>query len=561
MSNEAMKNQIQPDRFVCILLSNLSSSDPSLMILSSNWILTLIDLLPEISDIIIDENGLKVLEEKGKAFEYIDVAEDCIKILDKIAVNCPMEVWKTGCVSHFLGFIDFFDKSVQGIIMDLVKKWANEFYSLSQYNDEIKQWFTIIINKCATLNLSNGDMLLKNLDCITLLLSRLNDWKFNKFSLDSDDDGDLNTRSLRANQKLRNYLQSRKNKESDSPTQKIQEIYDELYWDQSCIVNFMAMLKECSVQSNQEKDSKKVQSLLFKILNLCCSSSTKICATVLKNGFIDIILTWMKINHVETIKDDEVEDLEEFKISSGGAATTSFHMARKNSNAKITDLTNSQESVNQREIMNLLSTILSIKIHKEQDLTKAESECKNILTDKALQLQLGKLGSNFMTNFAGLQNWSSLSACNDSAILKKHKVLEIMNKIIALLNPKILAASLDPSTISRQLKLFLMNSCGYNTNSMSLSNFHRSGSLEEKYILTTLKVINTLLVKSSRENIDFCIPMIREGVLEVTQEMQALCKDEKKELPSMEYIKHQISNFQTVGEDSDIEEEKEVSFH
>jgi hypothetical protein len=166
----------------------------------------------------------------------------------------------------------------------------------------------------------------------------------------------------------------------------------------------MAMLKECSVQSNQEKDSKKVQSLLFKILNLCCSSSTKICATVLKNGFIDIILTWMKINHVETIKDDEVEDLEEFKISSGGAATTSFHMARKNSNAKITDLTNSQESVNQREIMNLLSTILSIKIHKEQDLTEAESECKNILTDKALQLQLGKLGSNFMTNFAGLQN-------------------------------------------------------------------------------------------------------------------------------------------------------------
>ena len=125
---------------------------------------------------------------------------------------------------------------------------------------------------------------------------------------------------------------------------------------------------------------------------------------MLQNGFIDIILTWMKINHIETDKDEEEEDLEEFKISSGGAATTSFHMARKNSNAKITDLTNSQESVNQREIMNLLSTILSIKIDKQQNLTEAETECKKILTDKALQSQLGRLGSNFMTNFADLQS-------------------------------------------------------------------------------------------------------------------------------------------------------------
>lgn len=166
----------------------------------------------------------------------------------------------------------------------------------------------------------------------------------------------------------------------------------------------MKMLKECSVQTSQDKNNKKIQSFLFKILNLCCSSSNKICATVLKNGFIDIILTWMKVNHIDTAENEEADDLEEFKISSGGAATTSFHMARKNSNAKITDLTNSQESVNQREIMNLISTILSIKIDKQQDLTEAESECKMILTNKALQLQLGKLGSNFMTNFADLQS-------------------------------------------------------------------------------------------------------------------------------------------------------------
>lgn len=207
--------------------------------------------------------------------------------------------------------------------------------------------------------------------------------------------------------------------------------------------------------------------------------------------------------------------------------------------------------------MNLISTILSIKIDKQQNLTEAENECKMILTNKDLQSQLGKLGSNFMTNFADLQSCGSLSACNDSTIMKKHKVLEIMNKIIALLDPEILAISLDPCTISRQLKQFLMNSWGYNANSMILGNLHRSGSLEEKYILTTLKVIHTLLVKSDKENIDFWVPMIREGVLDIIKEMQVLSKDEKKELPSMEYIKHQIYNFTSVLDDSDNEEEKE----
>lgn len=74
---------------------------------------------------------------------------------------------------------------------------------------------------------------------------------------------------------------------------------------------------------------------------------------------------------------NEVSDHEEFKIGSGGAATTSFHMTRKNSNAKITDLTNSEDTSNQREIMNLLHTLLSINIEKEdKDLSPDELECK-----------------------------------------------------------------------------------------------------------------------------------------------------------------------------------------
>lgn len=77
MSNESMKNMIKPDRFVKPLLTQLQIGlEPSVMILASTCLLTLTDLLPEIAEVIIDEGGLNILEEKGKNFEYIDVAED-----------------------------------------------------------------------------------------------------------------------------------------------------------------------------------------------------------------------------------------------------------------------------------------------------------------------------------------------------------------------------------------------------------------------------------------------------------------------------------------------------
>lgn len=140
MSNESMKNMIKPERFVKPLLNQLQIGiEPSLMILASTCLLTLTDLLPEISEVIIDEGGLNILEEKGKNFEYIDVAEDCVKLLDKIAEHCPSEVWQTGCTLHFLNFIDFFDQSVQNIIMNLVKKGFGEFYSINQWNQELKE--------------------------------------------------------------------------------------------------------------------------------------------------------------------------------------------------------------------------------------------------------------------------------------------------------------------------------------------------------------------------------------------------------------------------------------
>lgn len=63
--------------------------------------------------------------------------------------------------------------------------------------------------------------------------------------------------------------------------------------------------------------------LLFKILNLCCNGSKQVCATVLKNGFINVIVRWMTRKDKNSLEDldkafhndsSDASDLEEFKI-------------------------------------------------------------------------------------------------------------------------------------------------------------------------------------------------------------------------------------------------------
>ena len=115
--------------------------------------------------------------------------------------------------------------------------------------------------------------------------------------------------------------------------------------------------------------------LAFKILNMCCTKSSRISAIVLGSGALNILSKWIpnkkkndlteldKAFHSEL---SDASDLEEFKIGSGGAATTSFHMQRKNSNVRMSDLAGSEDSVHQKEILNLLHTLLSVVPHSNK---------------------------------------------------------------------------------------------------------------------------------------------------------------------------------------------------
>jgi len=89
-----------------------------------------------------------------------------------------------------------------------------------------------------------------------------------------------------------------------------------------------------------------------------------------------------------------------WNIGSGGAATTSYHMARKNSNAKIVDLTNPEETDSQREIFNLLYILLSIDLKNEGEQSQDVIEWKNVLMDKTVQMHLGRLWAIYCIKFS-----------------------------------------------------------------------------------------------------------------------------------------------------------------
>lgn len=104
----------------------------------------MLDLFPDSAEVIIDFDGLNVLESKSQSINYIDVAEDCIKLLNKLAEQCPNEVMGSECAMNFINFIDFFDKNVQGTIMNMIR----HFFGVGVWNKNIKKFSEVVVNKC-----------------------------------------------------------------------------------------------------------------------------------------------------------------------------------------------------------------------------------------------------------------------------------------------------------------------------------------------------------------------------------------------------------------------------
>lgn len=69
----------------------------------------------------MDNNGVKVLCNMMNDFDFIDVAENALKALEKISMEYPDYIMETGCLPQLMNMIDFFVSNVQRNIMKIIR--------------------------------------------------------------------------------------------------------------------------------------------------------------------------------------------------------------------------------------------------------------------------------------------------------------------------------------------------------------------------------------------------------------------------------------------------------
>ena len=114
MATEDVLIAIRPDEFVPGILSCLAKEyNVELMLLAARALTYLIDAIPPTSGIVCSAGGIPTLCDKLRNIVDIDVAEQALTALEKIAVENPLAVLGNDGLPALLGFIDFFSLSTQ----------------------------------------------------------------------------------------------------------------------------------------------------------------------------------------------------------------------------------------------------------------------------------------------------------------------------------------------------------------------------------------------------------------------------------------------------------------
>jgi hypothetical protein len=101
---------------VTVFFAILSADDASLdemnastkQLLCCRCLYSLVDILPNTSRYVFSSGGLPILCSKLISIQYIDVAEQCISIFQRLAEYGPIQVLKAGSLQPVLMFLDFF---------------------------------------------------------------------------------------------------------------------------------------------------------------------------------------------------------------------------------------------------------------------------------------------------------------------------------------------------------------------------------------------------------------------------------------------------------------------
>ena len=84
---------------------------------SASALSNILEIAPNLSEVIVKNGGVNVLCDKMQNFEFIDIAENAIKTLEKISHNNSYAILHAGGLPILIKLIDFFVISVQVIFL------------------------------------------------------------------------------------------------------------------------------------------------------------------------------------------------------------------------------------------------------------------------------------------------------------------------------------------------------------------------------------------------------------------------------------------------------------
>jgi hypothetical protein len=113
-ANEEALRGLDVPKFVAALLALLAyEHNGEIMLLGVRALCGLMEALPQSCASIIAAQGVEQLCAKLLMITYVDVAEECIRAIHRLAMEAPGPVLREGAMAAVLAYLDFFSVSVQ----------------------------------------------------------------------------------------------------------------------------------------------------------------------------------------------------------------------------------------------------------------------------------------------------------------------------------------------------------------------------------------------------------------------------------------------------------------
>ncbi|KAG1471228.1 hypothetical protein G6F56_002248 [Rhizopus delemar] len=114
MSGPEIMGEMDDDMMLALAMSEgLEAGNPEIMLLACRCLSNLLDAMPTAATSIVFHGGIKVLCQKLKSIQYIDLAEQALCALEKISAQVPRAVIHEGGLSAALMYFDFFSVHAQ----------------------------------------------------------------------------------------------------------------------------------------------------------------------------------------------------------------------------------------------------------------------------------------------------------------------------------------------------------------------------------------------------------------------------------------------------------------